>query len=80
MNELSRDAAHRKLRREVEDARAACLVDPIPEHLELFETDVLPLRVAADEGRGTYEEYDEAYNVWLEELHDYVKDRYARFK
>jgi len=46
------------------------LVDatPILEAFSDFRENILPLRDAADEDRGTYDEYDEAYKYWLEDL------------
>ena len=35
---------------------------------------IAPLREAADAGTGSYDEYDEEYNVWLEGLEDRLYD------
>jgi hypothetical protein len=38
-----------------------------------FRDDIRPLRDAADDGEGSYNDYDEAYNEHLEALHDIVR-------
>ena len=42
------------------------------EWLDEYHREILPMRDAADSGDGTYDEYDQTYNVALEELHDIV--------
>ena len=42
--------------------------------LEEYEAEILPLRADADAGIGGYAAYDEAYNVWLESLHNLARE------
>ena len=51
--------------------------DSLLEDLEQFDRDILPLRGDADEGKCSYTEYDETYNVWLEALHASI-DKFLR--
>lgn len=50
---------------------------PLRRHLQQYEDEILPLRKDADEGAGEYDEYDQAYNEWLEKLHQLAKDLFS---
>ena len=41
---------------------------PYRAHYKHYEKRIYPLRERADAGRGSYDEYDERYDEWLEEL------------
>ena len=42
------------------------------EQCKEYRDTIRPMRDAADNDEGSYDEYDEAYNVWLEGLHQYI--------
>ena len=42
----------------------------ITDHLATFERDIKPKLAKADAGETGYDDYDEEYDVWLEDLHE----------
>ena len=48
-------------------------------HIREYQAEIRPLRVDADAGKASYDQYDEAYDIWLESLHHHV-EAYLRSK
>ena len=51
------------------DCADAMAFDAIADDCVEFREEILPLLTAADDGDGSYEDYDLAYNEWLEAIH-----------
>ena len=59
----------RRLVKHGRDCADALAFDAFASNCVTFREEILPLREAAENDEASYDEYDEAYNVWLEDIH-----------